>query len=184
MRQVCDQTGIKPSNINRYKDDFPEYIHYRYNASTMLEFDSRSVPAIQKIFELYRDRSSGRMTTEKVRQALDEFYRIEEPVIEIQERTTNSPQSTNLIGVLPNPLVDYLKAQEGRLERVETQNKLIIDNQSHILENQRKMEVVMNQHLALLSEVARNKMGERKKTFWQRVFGTKNDNTEQQNSQV
>lgn len=89
MKQVSEQTSIRPATINRYKDDFFEYIQYRYNASNMLEFDSRSIPVLQKIYGIYRDRTAGRMTTEKVKQQLLTEYRPE--TIDIHDLTTTSP---------------------------------------------------------------------------------------------
>lgn len=169
MKQVTEQTNIRAATVNRYKEDFSEYIHYRYNASNMLEFDSRSLPVLQKIFELYRDRTAGRMTTEKVKQLLLKEYQPE--TFDIHDLTTTPSPVEEHTPIPYQSLLRYLKGQDERFTALEEQNNLILNQQNKILDNQGTMQQVMNQHYSLLSEIARSKMEERKQTFWQRIFG-------------
>lgn len=173
MKQVTEQTDIRAATVNRYKEDFSEYIHYRYNASNMLEFDSRSLPVLQKIYELYRDRSAGRMTTEKVKQLLLKEYQPE--TYEIHDLTTTPSPVEEQTPIPYQSLLRYLKGQEERFTVLEEQNHRILNQQNQILSNQGTMQQVMNQHYSLLSEVARSKMEERKQTFWQRIFGKREE---------
>jgi hypothetical protein len=174
MKQVIALTDIRAATINRYKDDFADFIKYRYNASQMLEFSEDSIPMLKKIYALYRDTSSGRMTTKKVKLAL--IQQMEEEVavtIDMNEITTNSPQNTDRALTQQNPLFRYLSRQEKRLSVLEEQNKKILDQQENMITNQETMKQIMNQHLQLLSKLARTRMQERKQTIWQRIFGVK-----------
>jgi hypothetical protein len=189
MKQISEITGLKPTSINRYKDLFPELIQYRMKSGQMLEFNDKCIPAIRRIAMLYRDRSEGRRTTEKVREILFSEYNIsmeETEYIEInatEEVATISPQEEHKELIPYNALLSLLQVQVERLTRVEDQNINMQKKQEEILENQHSMQQLMNRHLAILSDISRTKMEHRKKewewskssTWIKKIFGL-NDN--------
>lgn len=192
MKQISEITGLKPTSINRYKDLFPELIQYRMKSGQMLEFNDKCIPAIRRIAMLYRDRSEGRRTTEKVREILFSEYNIsieENEYIEInasEEVATVLPQEERKEIIPYNALLSLLQIQVDRLTKLEDQNITMQKKQEEILENQHSMQQLMNRHLAILSEISRTKMEHRKKewewgkssTWIKKIFGVSdNKNT-------
>lgn len=174
MKQVCERTKLQASTVSRYKDIFPEYITYRYTTSTMLEFDERCIPILQKIYEIYRDRSSGRRTTEKVKELLALYYQEKQPIIELEGLITTTPQFKH---DLPQDFITlvqkHIQLQESRLELIEEQNRAILEQQALLLHQQGSIHKIVNDNSNLLAELAREHLAQKKKNMWNRLFGNK-----------
>lgn len=171
MKQVTSLTGLKPTTINRYKDEFPECIRYRFNGQ-MLEFFHESVPVLQHIYSLYQDRSEGRRTAEKVREILySEFGYSEEEDKQADDRETLPihHESTNAVQSFLT-LQNYLQEQDQRLTTIESQNQVILRQQQDMIDEQLNMKDIMNKHLELLSTVARSRMEERQTPLWKKLL--------------
>lgn len=184
MKQVIAKTDIRAATINRYKEDFSDFIEYRYNASQMLEFNAECIPTLKRIFTLYRDTANGRMTTEKVRIALIKELNDAPDAIDLNDLTMSTPQNSEQQLAHIEPFVKYLSKQEKRLALVEEQNKKILTQQECLLLNQEVMKDTMNKHLSLLSEVARARMEDKKLSFWQKIFGGRKNSSSDQDQMI
>ncbi|MBP2628166.1 MAG: hypothetical protein H6Q68_2877 [Firmicutes bacterium] len=169
MRQVITKTGMKATTISRYKDEFPEYVISRLDGQ-LLEFDEDSVPVLKFIYELYRSRSEGRRTTERVRDILQKKYGLgQPPIIDIAVVTTTPQQlqEQQLMSMISNHLIE----QDNRMTTIEFKTNEILEKNNEILAGQLEIKHAVNERLALMSEIAATRREEKQQGFWSKLFG-------------
>jgi len=166
MKQIVAKTGIKATTVNRYKDEFPEYVIYRTNGQ-LLEFDKDSIPRLRHIYDLYKDRAEGRRTTERVRDILQKEYGTgESPVIDIAV-VSSQPQEQQLMSMIANHLIE----QDNRMVAIEFKTNEILEQNTEILASQLEIKHAVNERLALMSEIAATRRDEKQQGFWSKLFG-------------
>jgi hypothetical protein len=185
MKEVIEQTKMSQTTINRYKSLFKDYIKYRMNPSKNLQFDSRCVPVLCKIYEYYNNFGEGRVTTDMVREKMQEEYGI---IVQPLNRTASAapPRHTIVAATEPpaksnpkkelarfNALIEVLENQNSRITNLETQNRILQQKQDQILESQVSMQKIMNRHLDMLSDLSRAKMEIQKQKYEESTFLSK-----------